>query len=129
MWRMRLSLQFLLKSLFVLLSFHSIAQTSYTQIAPGGCKPPLNRVRWHDLIDQSQSTALKICQGGNNEEVNYHVSLALSKRIDDLQCAIEMDSLTKDQAKVGYLRGLDNVIKDFTALYRNRQFNASQFPA
>jgi hypothetical protein len=128
MWRM-LSLRFLLKSLLLFIGVQSIAQTSFNQISTGGCKPPLNRVRWHDLIDQSQKNALKIFQGGANEEVKYHVTQALSKRIDDLQCAIETDSLTRDQAKIGYLRGLDNVIKNFTVLYRNRQFNASQFPA
>jgi len=129
MWRMLLSLRFLLKSLFLLLSIHSIAQTSFTQIAVGGCKPPLNRARWHDLIDQSQRNALRVFQGGTNEEVKYYVTQALSKRIDDIQCAIETDSLSRDQAKIGYLRGLESVVKRFTALYKNKQFTPSQLPA
>lgn len=133
MWRMRLSLRLLLKSLLLIVGVNSFAQTSYTQTSYSGndntgCKPPFNRQRWHDLIDVSQRNALKAFQGSNNEEVKYYVIQALTKRIDDLQCAIESDSLTKDQPKIGYLRGLDDVIKKFTTLYRNRQFNPSQLP-
>jgi hypothetical protein len=130
MWRMQQSLQYLLKSLLFFLSINSFAQTSYVQMPGGGdgCKPPINRQRWHDLIDQNQKNALKTFQGGNNEEVKYYVTQALSKRVDDLQCVIEKDSLTRDQQKVGYLRGLENVIKDFTTSYKNKEFAPSHLP-
>jgi hypothetical protein len=123
-----------LKSLLLIVGFNSFAQTTYTQTSSynsngnTGCKPPFNRQRWHDLIDASQKNALKAFQGNTNEEVKYHVTQALTRRIDDLQCAIERDSLTKDQPKIGYLRGLDDAVKKFIDLYRKKQFNASQFP-
>jgi len=130
---MRLSLKLLLKSLLLTVGINCFAQTSYNQTtsfnANSGCKPPFNRQRWHDLIDASQRNALKIFQGGTNEEVKYHITQALTRRIDDLQCVIESDSLTKDQPKIGYLRGLDDLIKKFATLYRDKQFNASNLPA
>lgn len=131
---MRLSLRLLLKSLLLIVGTNSFAQTVYTQTssyngnANTGCKPPFNRQRWHDLIDNSQRNALKAFQGGTNEEVKYYVTQALTRRIDDLQCLIEKDSLTKDQPKIGYLRGLDEATKKFIDLHRKKQFNASQFP-
>ena len=131
MWEMRLSLRLLLKSLLLIVGINSFAQTSFTQtsFSSGGCKPPFNRQRWHDLVDGSQRAALKVVQVmSNNEDVRYHVTQALTKQVDDLQCFIEKDSLTKDQPKIGYLRGLDEFIKKFTALYRTKQFNASSFP-
>lgn len=131
MWEMRLSLRLLLKSLLLIVGINSFAQTSYnnTSYTNTGCKPPFNRVRWHDLIDASQRNALKSFHGGNNEEVKYYTVQALTKGVDDLQCSIEKDSLTKDQPKVGYLRGLDDLVRRFTALYKLRQFNASNLPA
>jgi len=130
MWRMCLSLRLLLKSLLLILGINSFAQTSYTQASFGnsGCKPPFNRQRWHDVIDVNQKNALKTFQGGSNEEVKYQVTQTITKRIDDLQCTIEKDSLTKDQPKIGYLRGLDELLKKFVSLYRNRQFNAANLP-
>lgn len=130
MCRMCLSLRLLLKSLLLVIGLNSFAQTSYTQASFGnsGCKPPFNRQRWHDVIDVNQKNALKVFQGSNNEEVKYQVTQTITKRIDDLQCTIERDSLTKDQPKIGYLRGLDDLIKKFVTSYKNRQFNASNFP-
>jgi hypothetical protein len=127
---MCLSLRIVLKSLLLIVGLNSFAQTSYTQasFSNSGCKPAFNRQRWHDLIDGDQKNALKVFQGGNNEEVKYHVSQTITKRIDDLQCSIEKDSLIKDQPKIGYLRGLDELLKKAVNLYKNRQFNASNLP-
>jgi hypothetical protein len=80
------------------------------------------------VIDADQRNALKSFQGSNNEEVKYHVIQTITKRIDDVQCTIEKDSLTKDQPKIGYLRGLDELLKKFVSLYKTRQFNASNLP-
>ena len=112
----------------MLISINSLGQTSYNQITKNsGCKPPFNRVRWHDEVDKSQKNALRILQAAN-EEINYHVTQTLTTRLDDLQCAIEKDSLTTDQPKIGYLRDLDNFIKKFISLYRNKEFTASNLP-
>jgi hypothetical protein len=128
---MHLSLRLFLKSLLLILGINSFAQTSYTQASLNttvACKPPFNRQRWHDQIDFDQRNALKIFQGSTNEEVKYHVIQSITKHIDDLQCYIENDSLTKDQPKIGYLRGLDELLKKFSTFYKNKQFNASNLP-
>src|SRR5438270_12788904 len=113
---MSLTLRLLLKSLLLIVSTHSFAQASPDK----GCKPPKSHELWHDRIDREQRNALKAdgradqqFVAGNNEETNYYVTLALTKRIDQLECFIENDSTTKDQQKVGYLRGLENMIRNF----------------
>jgi hypothetical protein len=129
---MHLSLRILLKSLLVTVSFHSFAQTSYTQASfnnSSECKPAFSRERWHDQVNTDQRNSLRLFQASNaNEEIKYHVTEALSKGVDDLQCAIETDSLSKDQQKVGYLRDLDNILRKFMLSYKNKQFAASNFP-
>lgn len=127
---MRLTLRLLLKNLLLLVGLHSFAQPP-----DKGCKPPKNHELWHDRIDREQKNALKAdgkadnwFQAGNNEEVNYYVTQGLTQKVDELQCKIEKDTIAKDQQKVGYLRGVENMLRNFTSLYRSRQFTASHFP-
>ena len=101
-----------------------------------GCKPPIGRVLWHDRIDREQKAVLRLdgkadqyFRAGNNEDINYHVTQALVHQIDVLQCTIETDSLLGDQKKKTYLLGVEHMLKNFIIHYRNRQFNASRFPA
>jgi hypothetical protein len=112
-----------LKSLLLFVGLNAMAQTQ-----DKGCKPPKSREIWHDRIDKEQKNALKAYQSTANEQVTYYVIQSLSRHIDDVQCKIEKDSLAKDQQKVGYLRGVENILKKFTSYYKNRQFNASYFP-
>ena len=100
-----------------------------------GCKPPKNRELWHDRIDREQRNALRAdgkadnyFQAGNNEDINYFITQAITEKVDELQCKIELDTLCNDQRKVGYLRGLENLLKDFTSSFRNHQFTASHLP-
>src|SRR3982751_1606181 len=102
MRRMRLFLRVLMKSLLLCVGIHSFAQTPVSYITKP-CKPPINRVRWHDVIDKEQEKALRSFSS-TNEEVGYYATQSITKRIDELQCRIEKDSTIKDQQKVGYLR-------------------------
>jgi hypothetical protein len=119
---MRLTLRLLLKSLLLLVGFHSFAQT-----AP--CKPPIGRVLWHDRIDREQKNSIKIIQNLTNEDVDYFIRQSLQKKVDMLQCKIETDSSLGDQKKKGYLLGIEKVLRNFISLYRSRQFAASHFPS
>jgi hypothetical protein len=128
---MRLTLRLLLKSLPLFVGSWSFAQTT----PANDCKPPKNHELWHDRIDREQKNALKadgradmVFYAGGNEDVNYYVTQALTKKIDDLQCSIERDSTLKDQQKVGYLRGLENLVHNFISFYRSRQFVPAHFP-
>lgn len=126
---MSLTLRLLLNSLLLLVCGLTWAQSDK------GCKVPKNHELWHDRIDREQKNALKAdgradqsFTAGSNEDVNYYVTLALTRRIDDLQCSIEQDSTIKDQQKVGYLRGIENLLHNFIGFYRSRQFTAARFP-
>lgn len=117
-----------MKSLLLLVGFNSIGQSLQT-ISDKACKPPIGRALWHDRIDREQKNTLKLFQGNNNEEVDYQVKQAMGKKIDALQCKIEVDSSISDQKKKAYLLGIENVLKKFTMAYRSRQFTPSHFPA
>lgn len=130
MRRMAPTLRLLLAGLPFLISLSSYAQTDK------GCKPPIGRVLWHDRIDREQKNALRadgradqLFYAGNNEDINYFVTEALTQRIDALQCKIEKDSLIGDQKKKGYLLGIERILKSFIIEYRNRQFTPSRFPS
>ena len=92
------------------------------------CKPPKNRELFHDYIDAQQKKVLK-SDGKNdnqftpskNEEINFLITQALVKNIDELQCKIEMDSSLKDQAKVKYLKGVEYLLKFFNSNIANRK--------
>jgi hypothetical protein len=122
---MNLTLRILLKSLLLIVGVNSFAQSTSNKT----CKPPIGRALWHDRIDREQKNAIKIFGGIINEEVKYHVTQSLTSKVDNIQCKIETDSSLGDQKKKGYLAGLEKMVKNFASLYRNRQFNASHFPA
>src|SRR5215218_3204572 len=95
-------------SLFTFSSFAVQAQTG----TDAGCKPPISRKLWHDNIDKAQAAALKLGMGkGDNDDVSHFVNNALGKRLDALQCRIDRDSMG-EQRKVGYLRGLERMLKN-----------------
>lgn len=125
MRRMRLTLRIVLKGLLILTGFHSFGQTSQKIT----CKPPIGRALWHDRLDREQKNALNAFQGNINEEVRYYVNLALTSRVDEIQCKIETDSALGDQVKKNYLAGLERMVRNFAQLYRSRQFTASHFPS
>jgi hypothetical protein len=103
----------------------AFAQTSVDK----GCKPPISRARWHDDIDKAQR---RLSDGqinaGENEDLNFFITAALTKRVDALQCAIDNDAALREQQKIAYLRGLEAVLRNYLAAYRSRQMTAAQFP-
>ena len=124
MRRMTFSFRLLLLLPFVY-STVATAQTSVNQ----GCKPPISRARWHDDIDKAQKRLLdQKINAGDNEDLNFFVNGALTKKVDALQCAIDADANLRDQQKIAYLRGLESILRNFSAGFRSRQMSASQFP-
>jgi len=128
-------MHFTLRLLFFgFLSFFSYYSFSQTNIDKG-CKPPINRARWHDLIDKEQKNALKADKKADNflnvsadEEINFLVTQALIKGIDALQCVIERDTIMSPQGKIRYLDGIEELLKNFTAAFRSGKINASNLP-
>lgn len=83
-----------------------------TSTTSGGCQVPLSRQIFHDYVDAAQK----------------NLSGAGSADIDRLQCKIENDSLIKGQDKVRYLRGIENLLKVFTASYKNKEAGTKLLP-
>ena len=131
MRRMHFTLRLLFFGFLSFFSYYSFSQTNIDK----GCKPPINRARWHDLIDKEQKNALKADKKADNflnvsadEEINFLVTQALTKRIDALQCVIERDTIMSPQGKIRYLDGIEELLKNFTAAFRSGKINASNLP-
>lgn len=121
----------LLGSLFTV----ALCGSAAAQKAGPGCKLPQNHLLFHDYVDREQRNALKAdgkadaqFTGATNEEVNYLVTQTLTKRVDDLQCAIEADTVARDQKKVAYIRGLERILRNFTTAFRARRILAGHLP-
>ncbi|MBL7742841.1 MAG: hypothetical protein JNN00_05125 [Chitinophagaceae bacterium] len=98
-------------------------------------KPPKNRELFHDYIDAGQKTILKSdgiidsqFTPSANEEINFLLTKTVTDRIDWLQYSIEMDSAVSPQNKVRYLRGIENVLKYFSANTAARKVNPLLLP-
>lgn len=131
MGRMHLTFRFTL----ILTIFTLSTGLAQKKTAPG-CKPPISRQLFHDYIDREQKNLLKadgkaddVFYASQTEEVNYLVTQSIVQRIDAMQCQIEKDTLTSDQKKVSYLRGIERLLRNFIPAYRGRKVNASQLPA
>ena len=92
---------------------------------PQTYKPEFRRQLNHDKIDAEQKSIL--ASDGNadsffntskNDDVNYLVTQALIKKVDNLQFLIESDTLFDHRLKVNYLYGLENVLKYFNITWK-----------
>lgn len=122
---MRLTFGILLNCLLLMIGLNSYAQPPQQK----NCKPPIGRALWHDRLDREQKNALRAFQGNINEEIRYYVTQSLTSRVDNIQCRIELDSTIGDQKKKTFLAGLEKMVKNFSSLYRSRQFSASHLPS
>lgn len=108
-------------------SFFALALSaqSVTDLA---CKPPISRRLWHDNVDKAQAAALKTALvKGENDDVVHYVNHALIQQVNSLQCRIDSDSMG-DQRKIGYLRGLDRMLRKVISDFRSRTFTPSNLP-
>ena len=105
---------------------------------PQTYKPEFRRQLNHDKIDAEQKSIL--ASDGNadsffntskNDDVNYLVTQALIKKVDNLQFLIESDTLFDHRLKVNYLYGLENVLKYFNITWKqnsDKKVNPSNLP-
>lgn len=125
-------MKFLFVSVFLVFSLYPMAQPG-TNVK---IKVDIKRQLFHDYIDREQKNALKadgtadgafkILNG--DEEINFLITQSLTKKVDQLQTRIETDTAFVHNQKVGYLRGMENMLKNFAARVKNRRFNASYWP-
>jgi hypothetical protein len=109
--------------------------TSYIELNGKNCKPPKNRELFHDYIEAQQKNILKLDGKSDNrftpsadEEINLILTQSATKKVDDLECRIEMDSVIKDQAKVKYLRGIEYLLKFFITNVNTKKVKPVIFP-
>jgi hypothetical protein len=93
---------------------------SDTIVIPADYKPEFRRQLNHENIDGEQKAIL--AQDGkadqqfapsDNEEVNILLTSALVKKTDILQYLVETDKEFDHRLKVNYLKGIENILKDF----------------
>ena len=98
-------------------------------------KPEFRRVINHEAIDREQTSILNsdskadlLFSPGNNEEVNYLLTKAVTYDVDVLQYEIENDSLLEHRLKVTYLTGLSNVLRFVNANWKSKAVNPLRLP-
>lgn len=99
-------------------------------------KPDRSRELFHGYVDREQSTALKsdgkddkLFTVSANEEVNFLVTNALIKKVDQLQYKIEKDTSLGGQHKIRYIRGLERLLRDLNLNWKARRFSVASLPA
>ncbi|TAL40688.1 MAG: hypothetical protein EPN92_14210 [Chitinophagaceae bacterium] len=121
-------------TLFISL-FLFTAAVSFAQRDPL-LKPERGTVLFQEYVDKEQQRALKsdgkedkLFTVSDNEEINFFVTNALIKKVNQLQYKIEKDSTIGGQAKVRYVRGLEYILKDLNANWRSKRFAVTSLPA
>jgi hypothetical protein len=84
-------------------------------------KPPLQRVRFHDKINEEQKLLDKadgkmdgLIQVSSNDDINLSVTDAMTRKIDELQNKIELnDKIKSNNEKVRYLTYVETLVKTF----------------
>jgi len=99
-------------------------------------KPPKNRELFHDFVDKQQKEILRSDGKADNEfrpssdeEINFILTKAVTTNVDWVQYRIEKDTSLNSQAKIKYLRGLENVLKYFNNNWRRGNVGTAQLPA
>lgn len=91
---------------------------------------------WHDNVDKEQQKF--IIAGGRNdtlirlakdETVNFQITDALLRRVDNLQQQIEFDSTLNTNNKKKYLRALEILLRGFYQSYKAKEIQAAAAPA
>lgn len=98
-------------------------------------KPPKNRELFHDFVDKQQKDILRSDGKADNEfrpssddEINFALTRAVTVKVDWVQYRIEKDTTLSSQAKIKYLRGLENLLKYFNNNWRRGVVNPTQLP-
>jgi hypothetical protein len=95
-----------------------------------------DRMLFHDKVDKEQQS-LVILGGGKydslirlskDETVNLQITDAFGRRVDELQQQIEFDSTLNTNNKKRYLRGIADLLGNFSKAWQTKEINASLAP-
>lgn len=118
-------------TLFLLLA----SEFGFAQPSVNDTSIPIDRVYFHDKINATQTAILNsdyindsLFTPYKNDEVNAVVTHAITVGIDSLQNVIEASKLTDNNAKIKYLRGLNESLSYFLQGYYSKEIPASVLP-
>ena len=96
---------------------------------------PITRQLYHDNIDKEQKKYLVFKPGTDplipvsaNDEINIQVTDAIIREVNELQDSIEMNEALDHRRKVKYLRGLENLVKEFNLGWKAKSLNPCHAP-
>lgn len=97
-------------------------------------KVPINRQLFHDNIDKEQA-ALLVSDGlddgkftiENNEDASLIATDAITKQVDWLQYIIETDTKIDARYKVGYAKGLGEILANMKSGWKKKEVNPTHF--
>jgi hypothetical protein len=100
-----------------------------------GYQPDMSRALFHHKLDEIQKNLLKL-DGQADElltvdkdaEVNMQLTYQLTTRIDNLQKEIELDKNLESNVKVGYLRGLTDLLNAYGTEITAQRMSWNQLP-
>ena len=92
-------------------------------------KPPIQRQRLHDKINEEQKLLDKadgkidgIIRVSGNEEINLAVTDVLIRRVDEMQNSVEVNNKIKDNnEKVRYLTYIESLVKTFRINWKSNK--------
>lgn len=133
---MNIPLRFLFgtATLSVLLMAITVKGRAQTNAYP--YKVAQDRMLWHDNVDKEQQR-LVILGGGKydslirlskDETINYQVTDALVRQVDELQQQIEFDSTLNTNNKKKYLRALEFLLRGFHQAYDRKEIQPASAP-
>jgi hypothetical protein len=99
-------------------------------------KPPLQRVRFHDKINEEQKLLDKadgkldgLIQVSSNDDINLAVTDAMMRRVDELQDKVELnDKIKANNEKVRYLTYIEALVKAFRNDWKANKIKAVYAP-
>src|SRR5882757_1936208 len=121
-------------TLSVLLMTFTVKGWTQTNAYP--YKVAQDRMLWHDNVDKEQQR-LVILGGGKydslirlskDETVNFQVTDALIRQVDEIQQQIEFDSTLNTNNKKKYLRALEFLLRGFHQAYDKKEIQPSAAP-
>jgi hypothetical protein len=121
-------------TLSVLLMTFAVKGRAQTNSYP--YKVAQDRMLWHDNVDKEQQRLL-ILGGGKydslvrlskDETINYQVTDALIRQVDEIQQQIEFDSTLNTNNKKKYLRALEFLLRGFHQAYDGKDIQPAMAP-
>lgn len=97
-------------------------------------QPDMSRALFHTRLDRAQKDLLArdgkaddAVTVDKDDEVNAQLTYQVTSRVDGIQKEIEFDKNTTSNQKIGYVRGLTDLLTQFNSGL-NKSFGWSQFP-